>query len=176
MASTLILVFLFIPRFTVVNRIRAVSRWDWGPTPWHDHNAPLKCQQRLSQLDHPLWRPHRHDSQWHSSSTNRSYRRDEYFPQLDWTGINTFFYWPGQASGAHFYLPCQNFEMVLTAEYEIQGAGLDLDPTLPTLNIPKPTRLHPLDLVFCSEGLLKIFTGPTIKKKKKKVKEKKMGL
>ncbi len=36
------------------------------------------------------------------------------------------------------------FEMVLTAEHKIQGAWLDLDPTPPTLHIPKPTRLHPL--------------------------------
>ncbi len=35
-------------------------------------------------------------------------------------------------------------EMVLTAEHKIQGARLDLDPTPPTLHIPKPTRLHPL--------------------------------
>ncbi len=35
-------------------------------------------------------------------------------------------------------------EMVLTAEHKIQGAWLDLDPTPPTLHIPKPTRLHPL--------------------------------
>ncbi len=35
-------------------------------------------------------------------------------------------------------------EMVLTAEHEIQGAWLDLDPTPPTLHIPKPTCLHPL--------------------------------
>ncbi len=34
--------------------------------------------------------------------------------------------------------------MVLTAEHKIQGAWLDLDPTPPTLHIPKPTRLHPL--------------------------------
>ncbi len=37
-----------------------------------------------------------------------------------------------------------NLEMVLTAEHKIQGAWLDLDPTPPTLHIPKPTRLHPL--------------------------------
>ncbi len=36
--------------------------------------------------------------------------------------------------------------MVLTAEHKIQGAWLDLDPTPPTLHIPKPTRLHPLIL------------------------------
>ncbi len=35
-------------------------------------------------------------------------------------------------------------EMVLTAEHKIQGAWLDLDPTPPTLHIPKPTHLHPL--------------------------------
>ncbi len=35
-------------------------------------------------------------------------------------------------------------EMVLTAEHKIQGARLDLDPTPPTLHIPKPTHLHPL--------------------------------
>ncbi len=34
--------------------------------------------------------------------------------------------------------------MVLTAEHKIQGAWLDPDPTLPTLHITKPTRLHPL--------------------------------
>ncbi len=34
--------------------------------------------------------------------------------------------------------------MVLTAEHKIQGAWLDLDPTPPTIHIPKPTRLHPL--------------------------------
>ncbi len=34
-------------------------------------------------------------------------------------------------------------EMVLTAEHKIPGARLDLDPTPPTLHIPKPTRLHP---------------------------------
>ncbi len=33
--------------------------------------------------------------------------------------------------------------MVLTAEHKIQGARLDLDPTPPTLHVPKPTRLHP---------------------------------
>ncbi len=38
----------------------------------------------------------------------------------------------------------QAYEMVLTAEHKIQGAWLDLDPTPPTLHIPKPTRLHPL--------------------------------
>jgi len=62
--------------------------------------------------------------------------------------------------------------MVLTAEHKIQGARLDPDPTPPTLHIPKPNHLHPLDLyptpptlnipkpklcpldlVFCSEGL-----------------------
>jgi len=31
--------------------------------------------------------------------------------------------------------------MVLTAEHEIHGEELDLDPTL---HIPKPTQLHPL--------------------------------
>ncbi len=54
--------------------------------------------------------------------------------------------------------------MVLTAEHKIQGAWLDLDPTPPTLHIPKPTHLHPLDVdptlppasLFCSEGLLKV--------------------
>ncbi len=35
-------------------------------------------------------------------------------------------------------------EMVLTAEHKIQGVWLDLDPTPPTLHLPKPTRLHPL--------------------------------
>ncbi len=30
------------------------------------------------------------------------------------------------------------------AEHKIQGAWLDLDPTPPTLHIPKPTHLHPL--------------------------------
>ncbi len=39
---------------------------------------------------------------------------------------------------------CRKLEMVLTAEHKIQGAWLDLDPTPPTLHIPKPTRLHPL--------------------------------
>ncbi len=34
--------------------------------------------------------------------------------------------------------------MVLTAEHKIKGARLDLDPTPPTLHVPKPTRLHPL--------------------------------
>uniref|UniRef100_A0A671S6P6 Sodium-coupled neutral amino acid transporter 3-like n=1 Tax=Sinocyclocheilus anshuiensis TaxID=1608454 RepID=A0A671S6P6_9TELE len=34
--------------------------------------------------------------------------------------------------------------MVLTAEHRIQGALLDPDPTPPTLDIPKPTHLHPL--------------------------------
>jgi len=34
--------------------------------------------------------------------------------------------------------------MVLTAEHTILGAKLALDPTPPTLSIPKPTRLHPL--------------------------------
>ncbi len=47
-----------------------------------------------------------------------------------------------------FLLTCQDdlkyMEMVLTAEHKIQGAELDLDPTPPTLHIPKPTRLHPL--------------------------------
>jgi len=41
------LVYLLIPRFTV---IQAVSRPDGGPAPRHDHNAFLKCQQRLCQL------------------------------------------------------------------------------------------------------------------------------
>ncbi len=61
-------------------------------------------------------------------------------------------------------------EMVLTAEHKIQGVRLDLDPTPPTLNTPKPTHLHPLDVdptpppgsMFCSEGLLQfwvIFTS-----------------
>ncbi len=69
--------------------------------------------------------------------------------------------------------------MVLTAEHKIQGAWLDLDPTPPTLHIPKPTHLHPLipkpihlhplDVdptppprsLFCSEGLLQNhFKGP----------------
>jgi len=46
--------------------------------------------------------------------------------------------------------------MLLTAEYAIQGEGLDSDPTPPTLHIhnptylcpliPNPTHLHPLDL------------------------------
>ncbi len=53
-------------------------------------------------------------------------------------------------------------EMVLTAEHKMQGVWLDLDPTPPTLHIPKPTHLYPLDLdltpppgsLFCSEGLL----------------------
>ncbi len=36
--------------------------------------------------------------------------------------------------------------MVLTAEHKIQGAWLDLDPTPPTLHLPKPTRLHPWSL------------------------------
>ncbi len=44
---------------------------------------------------------------------------------------------------SHGYL-LQKLEMVLTAEHKIQGAWLDLDPTPPTLHIPKPTRLHPL--------------------------------
>ena len=44
MASTLMLVFLFIPRFTAVSQIRAVSRSDGGPAPRHDHNAFLKGQ------------------------------------------------------------------------------------------------------------------------------------
>ncbi len=35
-------------------------------------------------------------------------------------------------------------EIVLTVEHNIQGAWLDLDLTPPTLNSPKPTRLHPL--------------------------------
>ncbi|CAM4514352.1 unnamed protein product [Leuciscus chuanchicus] len=35
-------------------------------------------------------------------------------------------------------------EMVLTAEHEIHGEESDLDPTPPTLHIPKPTHLHPL--------------------------------
>ncbi len=34
--------------------------------------------------------------------------------------------------------------MVLTAEHKIQGVRLDLDPTPPTLQRLKPTRLHPL--------------------------------
>ncbi len=54
-------------------------------------------------------------------------------------------------------------EMVLTAEHKIQGAWLDLDPTPPTVHIPKPTNLHPLDVdptpppgsLFCSDGLLR---------------------
>ncbi len=37
----------------------------------------------------------------------------------------------------------KNIEMVLTAEHKIQGARLDLDPTPPTLHVPKPTRLPP---------------------------------
>jgi len=37
-------------------------------------------------------------------------------------------------------------EMVLTAEHEIQGEELDPDSTPPTLHIPKPTHLRPLDL------------------------------
>ncbi len=39
-----------------------------------------------------------------------------------------------------------NGEMVLTAEHKIQGAWSDLDSTPPTLNSPKPTHLHPLDV------------------------------
>ncbi|CAM4496913.1 unnamed protein product [Leuciscus chuanchicus] len=40
---------------------------------------------------------------------------------------------------------CLGFlEMVLTAEHEIHGEESDLDPTPPTLHIPKPTHLHPL--------------------------------
>ena len=38
------LVFLFIPRFTEVSRIRAVSRSGGGPAPGPIHNASLKCQ------------------------------------------------------------------------------------------------------------------------------------
>ncbi len=34
--------------------------------------------------------------------------------------------------------------MVLTAEHKIQGTRLDVDPTPPTLHVPKPTLLHPL--------------------------------
>ncbi len=34
--------------------------------------------------------------------------------------------------------------MVLTAEHKIQEVWLDLDPTPPTLHLPKPTCLHPL--------------------------------
>jgi len=66
--------------------------------------------------------------------------------------------------------------MVLTAEYEIHWEESDPDPTPPTLNIPKPTQLHPLihnhtpkptqlhpsdldptpplDLLYCNEVLL----------------------
>ncbi len=35
---------------------------------------------------------------------------------------------------------------VLTAEHKIQGAWLDLDPTPPTLHIPKPTISTPWSL------------------------------
>jgi len=45
-------------------------------------------------------------------------------------------------------------EMVLTAEHEIQGEESHPDPTPPTLRIPNPTQLHPLDLVYCNEVLL----------------------
>ncbi len=37
---------------------------------------------------------------------------------------------------------CHGTEMALSAEHKIQGAWLDLDPTPPTLHIPKPNRLH----------------------------------
>ncbi|CAM4577920.1 unnamed protein product [Leuciscus chuanchicus] len=40
------------------------SRSDGEPAPRHDHNASLKCQQRLCQLDSPVM-PHRHDSHRH---------------------------------------------------------------------------------------------------------------
>ncbi len=52
----------------------------------------------------------------------------------------------------HFHSD-QQVEMVLTAEHNIQGVSLALDPTPPTLHIPKPTistpkptNLHPLDV------------------------------
>jgi len=41
MASMLILVSLFIPRFTAVHRIQAISRSDEGPVPGHDDNTVL---------------------------------------------------------------------------------------------------------------------------------------
>ncbi len=44
----------------------------------------------------------------------------------------------------------------LAAAQKIQGAWLDPDPTPPTLHIPKPTNLHPLDLVGCSEPYLNL--------------------
>ncbi len=37
---------------------------------------------------------------------------------------------------------CHGTEMALSAEHKIQGAWLDLEPTPPTLHIPKPNRLH----------------------------------
>jgi len=45
MASTLILISLFIPRFTAVRRIQAVSLSDEGLAYGRGDNAVLKCQQ-----------------------------------------------------------------------------------------------------------------------------------
>ncbi len=52
----------------------------------------------------------------------------------------------------HFHSD-QQVEIQRLAEHKIQGARLDLDPTPPTMHIPKPTvstpkptNLHPLDV------------------------------
>jgi len=48
MAFTLIFVSLFIPRFTAVCRIQAVSRSDEGPASGHDDNASPEVSTNVS--------------------------------------------------------------------------------------------------------------------------------
>ena len=70
MASTLILLSLFIPRFIAVRRIQAVSRSYEGPAPGHDDNAEgrkaftgerladtsgLRCHRVQAKVLHQIW-------------------------------------------------------------------------------------------------------------------------